>query len=167
MINKVLIGIFVVILAILMIAYYILLGATDRMLDRMFIDMEALKNRLDQVDKSNTELEQKTQKILDEIKNKDLGILRLSGKASYYDYVLSSGWSSKGKLVCATRDYKRYSNVKVTNTGNGTSVICRVTDFGPNKSIFPERIVDLSSEAFSRIAPLSLGVINVMVESVN
>jgi rare lipoprotein A (peptidoglycan hydrolase) len=42
-----------------------------------------------------------------------------------------------------------------------------VTDFGPNKSIFPERIVDLSSEAFSRIAPLSLGVINVMVESVN
>jgi len=86
-----------------------------------------------------------------------------SGVASYYDYVLDSGWSSVGHRVCATRDWKRYSYIRVTNIDNGKYVICRVTDYGPDASIFPERIVDLSSYSFSQIADLKLGTVNVII----
>lgn len=81
------------------------------------------------------------------------------GVASYYDYVLKSGWSSVGHLVCATRDFKRGTMVKVTNLDNGKWVICRNTDYGPDTKIYPERVVDLSSAAFSFLAPLSSGLI--------
>jgi len=92
-----------------------------------------------------------------------LEIDTVSGGASYYDYVLDDGWSSVGHLVCATRDWERYSYIEVTNIDNGKSVVCRVTDYGPDASVFPERIVDLSSYAFSQIADLKLGVIDVLV----
>ena len=89
------------------------------------------------------------------------------GVASYYDYVLPSGWSSKGHFVCATRDFIRYSYVKVTNIDTGQEVICKVTDYGPDESIHPDRIIDLSSTAFKTLAPLKLGVINVKVKQLN
>ena len=85
------------------------------------------------------------------------------GKASYYDYKIGD-WSSVGHLVCATRDFFRYSEVKITNLDNGKSVIARVTDYGPDYSVFPDRVVDLSSTAFAKIADTRLGVINVKVE---
>lgn len=86
----------------------------------------------------------------------------LLGKASWYDYTLASGWSSVGHFVCATRDFERYSYVEVTHKDK--SVICRVTDFGPDKDLHPDRIIDLSSTAFSKLAPLSEGIIEVKVE---
>jgi rare lipoprotein A (peptidoglycan hydrolase) len=85
------------------------------------------------------------------------------GQASFYDYTLKSGWSSFGHLVCAARDFKRNSMLTVINKDNGKSVICKITDFGPDEAIFPERIVDLSSYAFSQLAPLSRGLINVEI----
>jgi len=88
----------------------------------------------------------------------------LTGKASFYDYILDSGWSSRGHFVCATRDFERYSFVRATNLDNGKSVVCKVTDFGPNETIYPERIIDLSSTSFAQIADLSIGVVNVSVE---
>jgi len=88
----------------------------------------------------------------------------ISGVGSYYDYVLASGWSSKGHNVCATRDFPRYEMLKVTNVDNGKSVVCKITDYGPDASIHPDRVVDLSSYAFSQIADLRLGVINVKIE---
>ena len=89
------------------------------------------------------------------------------GVASYYDYVLPSGWSSKGHFVCATRDFIRHSYVKVINIDTGQEVICKVTDYGPDESIHPDRIIDLSSTAFKTLAPLKLGVINVKVKQLN
>lgn len=86
------------------------------------------------------------------------------GIASYYDYVLKGGWSSKGHYVAASRDYPRGSKVLVTNMTNGKSVVVTITDSGPNKKIFPERIIDLSSTAFSAISNLTLGIIKVNVE---
>ena len=86
------------------------------------------------------------------------------GVASYYDYVLDSGWSSVGHYVCATRDFIRYSYVKATNVANGKSVVCKVTDYGPDASIFPERIIDLSSTAFNAISSTKMGIIEVSVE---
>lgn len=86
-----------------------------------------------------------------------------NGVASYYDYTLDSGWSSIGHYVCATRDFKRYYFVKVVNIKNGKSVECCVTDYGPDESLFPERIVDLSSTSFNKISSTSLGIIDVAV----
>lgn len=102
--------------------------------------------------------------ISKDIKIKDT---QIQGKASYYDYTLPSGWSSINHLVCASRDFKRYSFIKVTNIDNGKSVICKVTDFGPDKSVFPDRVVDLSSYAFGLIADKRLGVIQVIVANAN
>lgn len=88
-----------------------------------------------------------------------------TGIASYYDYVLDSGWSSVGHKVAAMRDIPRGTMVLVTNLDNNRSVVVKITDFGPDKNIFPERIIDLSSTAFSELQPLRLGLIkNVKVE---
>ncbi len=91
----------------------------------------------------------------------------LSGWASYYDYALDSGWSSVGHYVCATRDFERYSMVRATNLNNGKSIVCKVTDYGPDASIFPERIIDLSSTAFNAIADTKLEVIPIEVSKAN
>lgn len=70
-------------------------------------------------------------------------------------------------LTCATWGYLFGARLKVTNLENGKSVICRVTDRGPNMKLYRAgRIVDLSKGAFSRIADLKRGVINVNVEEV-
>lgn len=92
--------------------------------------------------------------------------MELQGKASYYDYVLDSGWSSKGHRVCATRDWKRGTYVEVTNVVNGKKVICKVTDYGPEYARHPDRIVDLSSYAFSQLADLKAGIIQVSIKEV-
>jgi rare lipoprotein A (peptidoglycan hydrolase) len=86
------------------------------------------------------------------------------GVASYYDYTLESGWSSRGHLVCASRDYPRGSYLKVYYQDK--SVICKITDYGPDKSIHPDRIIDLSSSSFAVLSPLSNGVISVKVERI-
>jgi len=80
-----------------------------------------------------------------------------SGHASYYDYTLADGWSSVGHRVCATRDWPRGTMLRVEANGKSTTV--KVTDYGPNASVHPDRIIDLSSTAFQDLAPLSSGII--------
>lgn len=85
------------------------------------------------------------------------------GTASWYDYVLDSGWSSEGHFVCASRDFKRQTRLKVTDLSTGKFTYCTVTDYIEH----PDRIIDLSSTAFSAIKPLKYGLINpVSVEEV-
>jgi rare lipoprotein A len=54
--------------------------------------------------------------------------------------------------------------VKITNLENNRSVIALVNDYGPSPEYFPERVADLSSYAFGKIASLGEGIINVKVE---
>ena len=86
------------------------------------------------------------------------------GIASYYDYTLKSGWSSIGHMVCASRDHPRRSYLRVYYQDR--FVVCKVTDYGPDKKIHPDRIIDLSSSAFAVLTPLSNGVIPVRVEKI-
>ena len=88
----------------------------------------------------------------------------VEGKASWYDYVLADGWSSKGHFVCAARHFERSTIVRVTNLENGKAVQCLVTDYGPDEDMHPDRVIDLSSTSFRRIASLKQGVIRVKVE---
>ncbi|MBI2093133.1 MAG: septal ring lytic transglycosylase RlpA family lipoprotein [Candidatus Omnitrophica bacterium] len=57
------------------------------------------------------------------------------------------------------------SLVKVTNLQNNRSILVRITDRGPARR-FGNRVIDLTRRSFSRLAPLSQGLIPVVVQRV-
>ena len=83
----------------------------------------------------------------------------------------SGTWTASGErfsdegLTCAmrSRDFGKY--YKITNRANDKSVIVRHNDFGPNKRCFDRGVrVDLSKEAYKRVASLKTGLIEVLIE---
>ena len=44
------------------------------------------------------------------------------------------------------------------------SVTVRVNDYGPDRTVFPDRIIDLDKTAFAKLASLGAGVIQVHVK---
>ncbi|MFA5389565.1 MAG: septal ring lytic transglycosylase RlpA family protein [Candidatus Omnitrophota bacterium] len=66
------------------------------------------------------------------------------------------------QLTCAMWDMPFNTMLKVTNTENGKSVIVRVNDRGPAKRL--NRAIDLTKKAFSHIADLDKGLVEVSVE---
>lgn len=93
-----------------------------------------------------------------------------SGKGSYYSFTLPN-YNSADHLVCAVREKnkRRHFTVVVTNTDNSKTVRCYVNDYGPDKFVFPDRIIDLSPKAFKQISvsgTLSEGVLpHLVIES--
>ena len=88
-------------------------------------------------------------------------------KASYYASKFNGRKTASGQtfnnneLTCAHKSYPFGTALKVTNIKNGKEVVVIVTDRGP----FVEgRVIDLSQEAFKRIAFLSSGYITVKIE---
>lgn len=81
------------------------------------------------------------------------------GKATFY-----GGVPKDGVYTAAHKTLPFDSVVKVTNTTNGKTVNVTINDRGPWG---PGRIIDLSSDAFSQLAPLGAGVINVEIEVVS
>ena len=90
-----------------------------------------------------------------------------SGKASYYAMKFQSKKTASGELydraekTAAHKKLPFGTKVKVTNTKNSKSVIVKINDRGP---FVRGRIVDLSSSAFSSIANLDAGVIEVKIK---
>jgi len=90
-----------------------------------------------------------------------------SGKASYYAMKFQSKKTASGELydrAKKTAAHKKLpfgTKVRVTNITNSKSVIVKINDRGP---FVKGRIVDLSSSAFSSIANLGSGVIEVKIE---
>jgi rare lipoprotein A len=90
-----------------------------------------------------------------------------SGKASFYAMKFQSKKTASGELydkAKKTAAHKKLpfgTKVKVTNTKNSKSVIVKINDRGP---FMKGRIVDLSGSAFSSIANLDAGVIDVKIE---
>jgi rare lipoprotein A (peptidoglycan hydrolase) len=81
------------------------------------------------------------------------------GTASWYAY--------KGCDCAASPDFPKGSYVKVTRLNDPTkSVIVCINDYGPERDIFPDRVIDLDKVAFQKIAPLGAGLTNVKVEPV-
>ena len=89
-----------------------------------------------------------------------------SFKASYYSDAFHGRKTASGviydknKLTCASNTHKLGTKLKVTNTENNKSVIVTVTDRGG----FNKVTLDLSKKAFSTIADLKQGIINVNIE---
>ena len=65
-------------------------------------------------------------------------------------------------LTCASNTHKLGTYLKVTNTANDKSVVCKVNDTGGFSKY--GRTLDLSKGAFSKIAPLSRGTVNVTIK---
>ena len=92
-----------------------------------------------------------------------------TGIASWYsDKITKMGEKSDGNyLTCAMRKTDFGKHYRVCNIANNKCVVVRHNDFGPSKRSYDKgRIIDLSSSAFSRIADLKEGIINVTVEEV-
>jgi rare lipoprotein A len=84
---------------------------------------------------------------------RDAGILKTTANRETFD---------DGKLTCAIWDLPFNTLLKVTNLENGKFVVVRVNDRGPAKRLVKQgRIIDLTREAFSRIADLDKGLIPV------
>ena len=89
------------------------------------------------------------------------------GKASYYADKYHGRTTASGEvfnqlaLSAAHQSLGFGSRVKVTNIANNKSVIVTINDRGP---FIRGRIIDLSKKAFSQIASVKQGVIDVTVE---
>ncbi|MDD3711790.1 MAG: serine hydrolase [Patescibacteria group bacterium] len=82
-----------------------------------------------------------------------------SGQASWYKY--------KGGNFTASTDFPKGSVLRVKNLENNKIVDVVVNDFGPDRSRFPNRVLDLDYEAFKLIANKGDGLINVSIEPLN
>lgn len=82
-----------------------------------------------------------------------------TGTASWYVHP-----RYKKELMAASTDFSFGSKVKVTNLANGKQVVVTIKDYGPDKSVHPDRVIDLGKEAFKKIASTGAGVIQVKVE---
>jgi rare lipoprotein A len=91
-----------------------------------------------------------------------------SFKATYYSDTFQGKVMRSGaiydmnKLTCASNTHKLGTKLKVTNLENGKSVIVKVTDTGS----FSKVTLDLSKKAFSKIAELDKGVVEVKIKVV-
>ncbi|MBD3359612.1 MAG: hypothetical protein GF365_02805 [Candidatus Buchananbacteria bacterium] len=79
-----------------------------------------------------------------------------TGIASWYAY--------KDCDCAASPDYPKGTNLLVTNLDNGKQVVVTVNDFGPERDIFPDRVIDLDVVAFEKISNKRLGLCPVKVE---
>ena len=86
------------------------------------------------------------------------GDQELTGNASWYVHP-----KYPGELIAASTDFPFGTKLKVIATNSGKEVTVTVKDYGPDKTLHPDRVVDLSKEAFSILAPTGAGVIKVKV----
>ena len=78
------------------------------------------------------------------------------GKASWYKY--------KGGNFAASPDFPAGSLIRVRNLDNNKYVDVTINDYGPDRSLHPDRVIDLDAVAFSKIANKSDGLISVAIE---
>ncbi len=82
------------------------------------------------------------------------------GKASWYNY--------KGGLFAASPNFPKGARLRVFNLDNPSKFVdVVVNDYGPDRNLHPDRVVDLDKVAFKRIAPTSQGMVRVRVEPLN
>ncbi len=90
-----------------------------------------------------------------------------NGKASYYadkfhGRTTASGEKyDKNKMTAAHKKLPFGTRVRVTNKGNGKSVIVRINDRGP---FVKGRIIDLSRAAATKVDMIRAGVVDVKME---
>ncbi len=81
------------------------------------------------------------------------------GQASWYKY--------KGGLFAASPDFPKDSKLRVYNTANNKFVDVVVNDFGPERKLHPDRVIDLDYVAFKKLASTGAGIINIRVQPIS
>jgi len=81
------------------------------------------------------------------------------GQASWYKY--------RGGLFAASPDFPKNSKLRVYNTANNKFVDVTINDFGPERKLHPDRVIDLDKVAFRKLAPIGAGIINVRVQPIS
>jgi len=81
------------------------------------------------------------------------------GQASWYKY--------KGGLFAASPDFPKNSKLRVYNTANNKFVDVVINDFGPERKLHPNRVIDLDKVAFKKLAPTGAGTINIRVQPIS
>ncbi|KKR30945.1 MAG: Peptidase S11 D-alanyl-D-alanine carboxypeptidase 1, partial [Candidatus Falkowbacteria bacterium GW2011_GWF2_39_8] len=80
-----------------------------------------------------------------------------NGQASWYSY-------KKGNFA-ASPDFPKGSRLRVYNTLKPEKFVdVEINDFGPNRNIHPERVIDLEKTAFSKLASLGEGTIKINIQ---
>jgi rare lipoprotein A (peptidoglycan hydrolase) len=82
--------------------------------------------------------------------------IKIAGKASWYVY-------KKGNFAASTA-FPKNSRLRVTNLANRKFIDVVINDYGPEKAKHPDRVVDLDSVAFKKIASTRDGIIDVAIE---
>lgn len=82
-----------------------------------------------------------------------------SGKASFYEDRSVLAWSGRYSNGCAHKTLPRGTSIKVV-ASNGRVTYCRVDDRGP---YIGGRIIDLQTDQFDDLVPLSAGVVSVKI----
>lgn len=102
------------------------------------------------------------------VANRLTGAPVMAGTASWYGYELAGKPMANGKpfnpevMTCASWFYKLGTKLQITHKGRW--IVVTVTDRGPAWRLVRQgRVIDLSQAAFGRLAPLSLGLIDVEV----
>ncbi|TSC96308.1 MAG: Rare lipoprotein A [Parcubacteria group bacterium Athens1014_10] len=116
-------------------------------------------NKWSEVKPSLIDKDKKIIKVMLKISYAKLAVLEekpLIGKASWYKCV--------GGNYAASIKYPKKTFLKVTNLDNNKTVVVKVNDYGPDRNIHPDRVIDLDVVAFKKIADKHLGIINVKVE---
>lgn len=99
--------------------------------------------------------------------------IRKQGRASWYSqrspginrHTANNEIFKDTDLTCAMWGVPFNQRIKVTNLANGKSITVRVNDRGPHRRFVRKgRIVDLTQAAFSQIASLKTGLIDVELE---
>lgn len=85
-------------------------------------------------------------------------------KASWYNYPTKGGAQSRTTATTASRDFPKGTMLEVCAGDKCVELL--VTDYGPRAAAHPDRRLDLSSFAFSQLAPLSRGVIKVQYREI-
>lgn len=79
-----------------------------------------------------------------------------TGQASWYKY--------KNGNFAASPDFSKGSILRVYNIENNKFIDVKINDYGPHRGLHPNRAIDLDKIAFSKIASLKTGIINVKIE---
>jgi uncharacterized protein YabE (DUF348 family) len=98
------------------------------------------------------------QKIIVEGEKISVGNVQ-TGQASWY----AKGLWNPQALTAASNSFPKKTYLRVTNLENSKQVIVKVNDTG---AFGLPRVIDLSSGAFKKLAPLSVGIISVKVEEI-
>ena len=78
------------------------------------------------------------------------------GTASWYKY--------KGGMFAASPDFAKGSVIRVYNLANNKFVDVTINDWGPDRTKYPNRVIDLDKVAFQAIASTGDGLIKVRIE---